>query len=232
MRFNVKLLLVFFLMILVPSSSKLLAQGGFYGVQISPGFSTQKWNGQSRSSLLTLNADVYMSAYGEDETNIYYLKGGYHQRGSSVNVGNLSGILNTRLKYIFHNAVVGVGVKKMLKERFGLPFYYLLGLRLEYTVGTNLSQYKDRNTAYYPIDYFVNKFNYGTDFGGGFIFQLNGNYDLYLELLVSPDFSLQYEQDPIANVVDPYHPSQLITVPKRQVRNLSFEFSIGLRLLQ
>ncbi len=214
-------------------SKNIIAQGGYYGIQISPGYSTQKWNKTNRSALLTLSGDVFLSAYGsEDETNVYYVKAGYHQRGSSINTSSFSGLFHNRLRYVFHNIVAGAGVQKMLLDRFNLPFYYLLGVRLEYTIGTNFKQFESSASLYYPNDIFVNHFNYGVDFGGGFIFDVSDNFDLYLELSISPDFSLQYEQEPLSNVINPWRPSERLNLPKRHVRNLSFELSFGLRLDQ
>ena len=233
MRLSSQLILLLSIVLSVLTVHRSEAQYGYWGFQASPGFSTQKWNNSSRDALLTIGGDFFMSIYGEnDETNVYYAKAGYHQRGSSVNISSFSGLVNNRLKYVFHNVTIGAGVQKHLTEKFNLPFYYLLGVRLEYTVATNLESFRKFNSPFYPHKNFVNKFNYGLDFGGGFVFHFLEGYDVFLELLISPDFSLQYEQDPIKNVINPYHPAQTIDLGKRQVRNLSFELSVGLRMDQ
>lgn len=232
MRLSVKYFLFFLILMILSPSETMLAQGGYYGFQISPGFSTQKWNNSSRQALLTINADAFMSMYGVNESNIYYAKVGYHQRGSTTTFSNFPGSRNSQLKYVFHNAVVSAGVKKMLIDKFDLPFYYLLGLRLEYTILTNFKDINAANSFYYPQDYFVNRFNYGVDFGAGFVYDFLPNYDIFLELMVSPDYSLQYEQVPISNVPLPYNPSETVNIGERLVRNLSFELSLGIRMNQ
>jgi len=226
LRIGILLLSSFFFMTAMVHESH--AQETFWGVQLSPGFSTQKWNTSSRGSLFTISGDVFMSASGTNPDNMVYGKIGYHQRGSANKFVNFNQF-NGSIKYLFHNVVVGAGIQKYLNESLNVPFYYLLGARLEYTGGTNLKSY-DSESIYYPKEGYVNRFNYGVDFGGGYIFNFLPDYDFFMEAMISPDYSLQYEQDPLFNVTNPYYPSQTIDIAKRYVRNLSFEISLGLRM--
>jgi len=55
-----------------------------------------------------------------------------------------------------------------------------------------------------------------------------------LEFTVNPDFSNQYNQPQIDNVIDP-NPNSIrptFTIPERQIRNLTFEVTAGFRFLR
>ena len=54
---------------------------------------------------------------------------------------------------------------------------------------------------------------------------------MMLEFTVNPDFSIQYQQPPIPNVLDTYT-NQTITIPERRIRNLTFEVTVGFRFLR
>ena len=53
----------------------------------------------------------------------------------------------------------------------------------------------------------------------------------FLEISGSPDFSFQYNQGPIDNVIDPFGgPNR--SIGQRQIRNFTIEISFGLRFLR
>ena len=52
-----------------------------------------------------------------------------------------------------------------------------------------------------------------------------------IEFTVNPDFSLQYEQPAIPNVIDPIT-GQTRTLQERRIRNLTFEITVGARFLR
>jgi len=113
--------------------------------------------------------------------------------------------------------------------------YYMLGVRGEYTVKTNLAQFQKYNINYpiYPYDKkeFIKKFNYGAIFGGGFEFPFNDLMGGLLEFTVNPDFSRQYEQPAISGLINKYN-NQPINIPQRKIVNLTFEISLGFRFLR
>ena len=104
-------------------------------------------------------------------------------------------------------------------------------MRGEYTLGTNLSEYVRFQSAYYPIDDFVRKLNYGVTVGGGWDFEFSELIGGLIELTVNPDLSNQYEQQPIPNVINPFN-GQTVTLRERKVRNLTFEVKFGLRFMR
>lgn len=237
-----KLLLVFSISLVCIFS--LTAQGGSaFGVKggLSVGF--QNWNDFQQDPLFAYHGAIYTETYGEEEPFAIYAQIGYHVRGSAIRNRNFVSLttgqpfrLNTRA-FQFNNISLQLGGKR--KYPFGTGFnqvYYLLGLRGEYTISTNLEEYQDfneRNPAYsiYPFPEGVQRFNYGVSVGGGYEFMFQELVGGFVELSVHPDFSRQYEQPPVSNVLDPYT-GQSRTIPERIIRNVSFEVSVGIRLIR
>ncbi len=197
---------------------------------------TQRWNAFSnRSPLFRYHGDLVIETADSDEFGIF-AQLGYHVRGSAVRYINLSAGANTNFisrPFAFHNLAVGIGGK----QRFGyrnIKAYYLIALRGEYTVWTNLGRYEDENNVYLflPIEGLVRRFNYGVTAGGGFEWSFGDLVGGILEFTVSPDFSYQYRQPPLQNVPSPYISGVFTDIPEREIRNLSFEISLGIRFLR
>jgi hypothetical protein len=106
-------------------------------------------------------------------------------------------------------------------------------------VDTNLDEYDAYVTAnptfagIYPINSyeFIRRINYGITVGGGFEFPFSEYVEGLLEFTVNPDFSMQYQQPAIPNVTDPFTGQQR-TLSERQIRNLTFEVTLGIRFLR
>jgi len=166
---------------------------------------------------------------------------GYHTRGTSMRTTFFSTSGNRfdqNLSIKFNNVALAIGAKKKLGSLGNLTPYYMLGVRGEYTISTNLAQFEKYNTCYpiYPIDKkeFIKKFNYGAIFGGGFEFPFSDLIGGLLEFSINPDFSRQYEQPPISNIINQCNStnSQPINIPERKISNITFEISLGLRFLR
>ena len=117
-------------------------------------------------------------------------------------------------------------------------WYYLFGVRLDYTIDTNLDEFQEFNERFptysiYPIDspLFIRNFNYGASLGAGLEFPFSEYISGLLEFTVNPDFSIQYQQPAIPNVTDPYTGNS-VTLRERNIRNVTFEVTLGFRFLR
>lgn len=98
-------------------------------------------------------------------------------------------------------------------------------------MGTNLDDYLTFGSLYYPVNDYVKKINYGVTLGGGFETYLSEMSNVFIEFSMQPDISLQYQQPPLNNVIEPFT-GQVVNLGLRQVRNLSLELKVGARFLR
>lgn len=212
------------------TSISAFAQSFWFGPKGVVSFNVQNWDGFERDPLFNINGDVFIETIDETSRSSLYAQIGYHTRGSSTRVNFFNGDAQNQ-SFEFNNLVLEIGAKQKLTSETNAGPYYILGARAEYTLGTNLSDYVRFNSAYYPIDDFVRKFNYGVTVGGGWEFEFSELIGGLIELTVNPDLSNQYEQQAIPNVENPFN-GQTITLPERKVRNLTFEVKFGLRFMR
>jgi len=193
----------------------------------------QKWNSYERDILFTPCIDVFSESH-DDELNKLYASIGYHTRGSTVRGFGF----NAYNPYKFNNLVLELGGKRMLTTEKKYNGYYMLALRAEYTLSTNLSERGGTSIYNLVSDDFVNKFNYGATVGGGFEMEMGYSKVAFIELSVNPDLSKQYEQtetltienpNPIPN---PIGTNQFITIVPQEVRNVSLELKVGIKFLR
>lgn len=223
---------IYFIVVIMAFSFWGYAQGGaWYGVKGGYGLNNQKWNDFDREFLIAPFFDIFSESYSDDSPSSLYAQLGYHVRGSSTRFSNpFSGGLFTQ-GFRFNNLVLELGAKRILSESASFKPYYILGIRGEYTLSTNLDDYLIFESPYYPFNDFVRKFNYGVTVGGGFEHQFSEFVSGFIEFAVNPDLSAQYRQDPIPNVIDPFT-NQLINLGERVIRNLSFEIKAGVKFLR
>ena len=224
-------------------------QGFVYGFKAGPTIGIQQWSSFTRDALFKYHGDVFIESLGEEEEDknfSLFATAGYHIRGSAirtdaseyfdVNTGTWRPIERRRQEFRFNNLSVAVGGKN--KYEFGdqLKGYYLFGLRGEYTVSTNLDQYEQEGNPFsllnYPTNMGVQDFLFGISVGGGFEFPFTENFGGVIEFVVQPDFSRQYYRPPLRNVPNPFQPGQLRNYAEEEIRNVSFELSLGLRFLR
>ena len=211
------------------------AQSFIFGPKLGPLVALQQWNGLQRDALFGGHVALFIESYDEeDNPSSLFAQLGYHQRGSAerslVVDRSLGDVFRRNLTYKFNNISLMFGAKRLLKMESQFKPFYTLGVRFEYTVSTNLDRYQSQ--PYFPSNEFVNKFNYGFSAGGGFQYQFGDLIGGTIELTLSPDLSKQYEQFPIPNIVDPRNVGNTRTLPMQEVRNLSLELSVSLRLLR
>ncbi len=219
------------------------AQGGFvFGFKGGLTLGLQNWNGLEQDPLFKYHGIAFIESLDEaNDAFAIFVQAGYHLKGSAIRNRNFFNPISGNVyrpparEFLFHNLSLTFGGKR--KYPYGdAKVYYLLGIRGEYTITTNLDAYQafnEANPAYsiYPWPFFVNRFNYGVTVGGGVELSFGELMGGLLEFSVNPDFSYQYRQPAIPNVQNPYT-GQTTTIPERLIRNISFELSLGLRFLR
>ncbi len=222
------------------------SQGMAFGFKGGPSLGFQKWDqGAQRDALIAYHGIAFIeSLAGQDEFAIF-AQLGYHVRGGAVRtrrftyldpvtstIRDFAGRTN---RYEFNNVSLTLGGKqKFGKESFS--YYYLFGIRGDFTINTNLNSYDElfsnpSTRLYFPSDDNVRRFNYGVTVGGGLEFGFGEFAAGIIEFTVNPDFSKQYRRFPINNVYNPYT-MQTGTVPELQLANNTIELSLGVRLLR
>ena len=218
------------------------AQSFAYGVKGGLTLGTQKWdNSLNRDPLFRYHGIAFIESAPEDNSTAIFGQLGYHVKGSSIRtfattVQTTQGLREVPARstaFEFQNISLTFGGKKKyeLNNKYA---YYMLGIRGDYTVGTNLEEYIEINEFYpiYPFESQVRHFNYGVTVGGGLEFPLGEYISGILEFSVNPDFSKQYEQPQLNDVPAPNQGGQTRTIPERKIVNNTFELSLGIRFLR
>lgn len=212
------------------------AQSYWFGAKGGLGYNNQSWgNGGTgvsfnRNPMFSLNGDIFVESYDELKKGALYAQFGYHTRGSGLRIFNQFSDFNTVAKYKFHNLVLELGAKKTLNMGKEIEPYFIMAVRGEYTIGNNLGNFNSLVSIVDPK--FIRKFNYGVTVGGGFEMIMSELSNVFLEFSVQPDFSFQYEQLPIDNILSPWGGNQYISLPLTQVKNLSIEAKVGVKFLR
>lgn len=207
---------------------------------------TQRWdNSFDRQPLLAWNGTLSIeSVNNDDDSGSLFAQIGYHVKGSSVRVQYLNfngnGAFRASERFKFNNISLVLGAKQKFQLADGAKYYYFGGIRGDYTVSTNLEELLEGNrgnpwaATFYPLPQAVNKIMGGVSVGGGLEFPLSELVGAELKLSINPDFTLQYNQPPIPNIIisDPLFQGQSTTIPERRIRNTTVEISLGLRLLR
>lgn len=217
------------------------AQSFIFGPKIGPTIAVQQWNGYDRQPALLSHFALFIESYSEDNTaSSLYAQVGLHKRGSGERFVNFTtgsnNTFNRRLKYIFNNISAQVGAKRIISENKQYKPYYTVGIRGEFTAWTNLDAYANDPQfqnfgGFFPIPTFVNKFNYGFTVGGGFQREFTDHIGAAIEFSIHPDISKQYTQPVIPNVINPFTGNPR-SIAMQEVRNISLEISVILRLLR
>jgi len=232
-----KTVLLFVTMFLLTGVS--IAQSRAYSVKGGLTIGTQQWEGIDRDPLFSYHGAASIESVPEDNSFALFAQLGYHVKGSawrntffSGPTGNIS--VSTQ-KFEYKNVSLLLGFKRNFLERTNSNVYYLMGVRGDYTVGTNLDEYvafnEFNNAPVYPFDEAVRKWNYGVTVGAGVEFPFAEYVSGILEISISPDFSDQYRQGAFSASVIQNGSSVLRSFPERKIRNLVLEISVGFRFL-
>ncbi|MEL6866415.1 MAG: hypothetical protein AAFP19_18465 [Bacteroidota bacterium] len=215
------------------------SQSFFFGLKGGPSLGVQNWNGFERDPLFKYHVTSFIETAQEDARFALFAQLGYHLKGSAIRNRNFFNPINGQTfrpppqEFIFRNIVLSVGAKRKYQLNNSMV-YYMLGIRGDYTVSTNLDEF---NTAFnsvfttFPQPDGVQEFNYGVIIGGGIEFPITEFIGAMVELTVNPDFSRQYRQPPAQNVYDPFTGNN-ITISEREITNNTVELSIGFRFLR
>lgn len=199
-------------------------KGGFTaGVQI--------WDDFQRSPLFSYHGAFFIEGYKEGASTALFAQFGLHNRGSSERVFFVNGNRGTAVRqtFQFRNAAAIFGAKKRLNTDGNSQPYYSFGVRAEYTVSTNLNE-SSEYAGYFPIEAYTNKWNYGATFAFGYEFPFSEFVGGLIEASINPDLSYQYQQPGNIRVISPLT-GQGVTLREQQIRNITFELSVGFRFL-
>lgn len=231
MRFEIHYLrpgLAFVLLVFVQS---IWAQSFWFGPKIGGSLTFQSWNNFSPNPILTPAYDLFIESYSETSNSALFASVGYHTRGSGIRATSFFGDPLGTQGFKFNNIVLELGGKRFLSTENTFNAYYMIGVRGEYNINTNLKEYERFLNPFYPHNDFVRKIVYGASVGGGFEYTFGELYKGFIELSIGPDFANQYFQPAINNVIDPYT-GMNTNLSERQIRNVSLELRAGLKLLR
>ncbi|MCZ2102508.1 MAG: hypothetical protein LC107_13335 [Chitinophagales bacterium] len=229
---------VLFLCVCWLYSAPMHAQSFWFGVKGGMAMNNQSWGsgsaslGINRSALFTMNGDIFAETLDEDKKGALYAQLGYHTRGSALRYFSVLSDFRSNVKYKFNNIVLELGAKKSLDLIPGMNAYFILGVRGEYTVGSNLDAITRTNIGELVSPDYIRNLNYGVTFGGGFEKEVSELSNVFIEFSIQPDLSFQYEQFPIDNIRNPWIPNERVDLPLTQVRNLSIEAKVGIKFLR
>lgn len=222
------------------------AQSYYFGVKGGPTVGLQNWGGYQRDPLLRYHGAFFIESYGDEESrSSVYIQLGYHIRGSAIRFwntfttdiqGNPIQIPQHTRAFLFRNIALILGAKRQIGTTNS---YYLLGLRGEYTVGTNLPSLTDMPNAnnvfyaFYPVEEGLqrHRLNYGVSVGAGVNFRFSELVGAFLEASIHPDFSKQY-YTPAFQTNYANQNGGLIAIPEQNIKNVSIEISLGFRFLR
>jgi len=148
------------------------------------------------------------------------------------------GALDVRTKEMLGlvaSMVLGAKQKRDFGTSGRARFFYGGGLRIDYTLSTNIDDLSRGNPSlsiFYPSVAFMNRWMVGFTISTGIEFKLKELIGGELKLSIQPDVTPQYNQPSIGNVIDPFNPGTVITISERRIRNAAVELGIGLRLLR
>ncbi|MEM9834955.1 MAG: hypothetical protein AAF828_00550 [Bacteroidota bacterium] len=220
-------------------------EGGYlFGLRGGPSLGSQSWSGFEMRPLLTYHGDLFIESIPVEGKFSLWASLGYHIRGSRINSRNVFDINGDQFRvpgetFEFQNLSLAIGAKQVFKYTAIADIFYTFGVRVDYNLDTNLDQYNDLNDAsaqirlFYPFETYdwIRRVTYGITAGAGFDIPLSEKVGATIQITASPDFSLQYDQPPIENVIDPFRAGNT-SLPQRQIRNFTLEISAGFRFLR
>ncbi len=219
--------------------TELKAQSFAFGVKGGGTLGIQKWDGFQQDPLIKYHGIAFIESVEETEQFSLFAQAGLHLKGSAIRNRNFFNPINGQYyrppaqQFIFRNISATVGAKRKFPFGEELKAYYLFGLRGDYTLSTNLEEYEEINrfSGFFPFEQFVQHWNYGVTLGGGFEMPFGRLVGGTLEFTVNPDFSTQYKQPAINNIIDPWSGNNM-SLSERTIRNITFEITLGIRLLR
>lgn len=220
------------------------AQGTIFQVKGGATLGFQRWNNTDSEALIRYHGIFAVESYDADSPFSLFAQTGYHVRGGATRIrggtftnqnGNLFNFNTTSYPYEFRNVSLALGAKQRLALG-NLDAYYLLGIRGEYTINTNLEQYHPVDDQFpqfsliHPFDELTRHWQYGVIAGGGIEFMFSELIGGLIELTINPDLSQQYFQAEFL-YRDPFTGNDR-TLSSREIRNVTIELTAGFRFLR
>ena len=217
------------------------AQGYAWGIKGGPTVGFQQWNSFEQDALFEYHGIVFIESIdAELDRFALFSQLGYHVKGSAIRNSRAT-TLNGNIfnlptqEFQFRNLSLSLGGKQKYNFGKAAKAYYLLAIRGDFTINTNLSEYHDTNifsSSFYPSDNWVRRWNYGGTVGAGLEFPFGELIGGILEFTVNPDVSRQYWQPALGNIPAPWDPGTTISVQERRITNITLELTFGLRFLR
>jgi hypothetical protein len=220
--------------------------GGYlFGIKGGPSLGNQEWSGLETELLLAYHGALYYETIPSQGRFSFFGQLGYHIRGSKISrrrgiTFNGGQVTLPADDFQFQNISLGLGAKSVVSYTRLADLYYVLGLRVDYNLDTNLDKYDQLSSSFgnafrlnYPFESpdFINEVTYGATFGGGALIPISDKMSGFIEITAHPDFNFQYNQPAIENVIDPLAGIPR-TISARQIRNFTVEISFGLRFMR
>ena len=164
--------------------------GTAFGIKAGPLIGFQSWNNSESELLFRYHGVVSVETYDQDGANSLFAQAGYHVRGGALRLRggafqalNSSRIINIPTQsypYEFRNVSLSLGAKQRFFSTQESSFYYILGIRGEYTLNTNLDIYHSEDDPLAEFNLIhpfpgtnVRRWNYGVIAGGGVEFMFS-----------------------------------------------------------
>ena len=207
------------------------AQSFIWGVKGGMTMGIQQWNGFTRNPLFRYHADLYIESWQEENKYALFAAFGYHERGGTIRTRGWydpdlgQEFSGGKTSMIFKNLVLSLGGKQKFPVGLDSRLYYSLGIRGEYTVGTDFQGYMN---SYEGLE---NKFVFGVSVGAGYEVPFSRWVGASFEFSVHPDFSKQiYIAPQDTGFTDPN--GNRIILQEQNITNLSLEFTVALRFMR
>ncbi len=211
--------------------TEIQAQSFWFGPKGGATLGIQHWNRTTRQPILAGHGAFFIETLDENkEFGSLYAQLGLHQRGSTTRsfISSFDNSLIPGIRFVFNNISLQIGAKKFMNDKF----YYLVGVRGEYTVSTNLKDVNERflGTSF-PQPEFVRPLVAGITGGAGYQFEISELYGAAIEFSVNPDFYRNYYSPALQNVISTVT-GNTITLPETEIRNTTLEVTLVLRFLR
>jgi len=210
----------------------IFAQGTVFIPKVGLVAGVSNFSNSQSLPLISYHASLAFEEYEEGAKNSFFGQIGLHNRGSNVRVIVPLGIntaRDSRQNISLTNISGQVGLKSRINSESAKRPYYSFGIRGEYTLSNNFASFEEL-AGFLPLEPFINKWNYGATLAFGYEFEFSELFGGIIEASVHPDLSIQYNQQQSISITAPIN-GQTVTLPRRQVRNVTFEISFGLRLI-
>lgn len=225
-----KITTILFAWLLLWAGQHLQAQQMGFGVKGGLLVGTQP----GKRALLSYHGDLYFESLGawQGEGRARRLgfaaSLGYHRRGASYNAGSFNNPNRTVINDLFHNLALAALFKGGYQFKNFAP-YYAAGLRLEYTMASEMVNPFDAQG--------VRPLNVGLWLGGGLDWEPPKlPFGFFVEISIHPDLTPQifFRQGTIIEYRDPFTnmPVYQTITEDRRVTNVSLEVTFGIKFLQ